>query len=210
MSNLSGYALISLDEAKRELKIDTSKNQEILEDAINRATFDIEAFLGCDLVSRGWLTEFHTPESGMPELYLRAWPIISVTTVHEDSGRDYPASSLLTETTDYIVSKPRGALIRVSGSGKSGWETGFRAIKVVYAGGYTNEAAVPHDIKGVGREYTALIYREVVRGEQNISGLSDSTGNITRFGPARLTESMKQRLWPHRSVNFGGSTWERD
>jgi hypothetical protein len=214
---LSAYALVSLAELKDFIGAGGNAKDSTLEDVINRVSDEVEAFLDRQVVTRGALTEYHTLRtSGAPvetnELWTLERPIITVTTVHEDTGypRTYGAAYLLAEGTGYEVIKPKGLIRWISSLGMPwDWSTGHRAIKVIYSGGYANTAGVPTRIKAVVLRYAALIWSEQKRGDFGISGAADSLGNYTRFLAAQMTDDMKAALEPERRWGFWESG-ERD
>jgi hypothetical protein len=210
--SLSTYAIITLDELKDHIGAAGSAKDAQLEAIIGRVTDEIEDYLGRWIVcptldaTRGAVTEFHTFVSdGLPvctaDLRTLEWPIRSVTTVHEDTAtpRTYGAAALLVSGTDYEIIKPRGIIRRISGAGQTmPWNTGHRAIKIVYLPGYATAADVPARIKGIALRYAALIWREQKDGAFGVSGASDSLGNYTRFAPAALTKEMQFSLASER------------
>ena len=206
--SLSSYALVSLDELKDHVGAAGSSKDSVLEGVINRVTDEVEAYLDRWIVcpaadaTRGTLTEHHTfTADGVAvcssELRTLEWPIRSVTTVHEDTStpRTYGASALLVAGTDYEVAKAKGLIRRLSGAGvPCPWNTGHRAIKVVYTGGYATTADVPYRIKAIALRYAALVWDEQKRGAFGTSGASDSLGNYTRFAPAQMSGEMRDAL----------------
>lgn len=118
-------------------------------------------------------------------------------TVHEDTDRAYGASTLLVVDTDYIVSKPTGKLIRVSDALLADWACGWRAIKVVYVGGYQNTAesiagatSVPNGVLRVFYELLAWMYKQRTAKEVGLTQTQDGFGNRTFSGPAYITPAM--------------------
>ncbi len=215
MANLSAYALVDIDEFKEWLgEPEGDAKDEIMRSAINSASDRIENYLGRHIISRGSITEYHTFTSGNQDydLYTKQWPIISVTSVHEDTNRGYGADYLLTVNTDYIVIQPEGVLIRTNSSTSEQqlWSTGFRAIKVVYTAGYATRDDVPNGLKRICLNFAAEIYKEITRQNFGMSDISDSVGSYKRFGPAILTSGMEKELDFYRRYTFGADTWQQD
>jgi len=212
MIDLSSYALINEAEAERYIDegLLTAK-LELVRTAINQSSAIVEDYLCRVLVTRGTITEYHWLRSGYSEIYLRYWPVISLTSAHEDSGREYGDSEKLTENTDFIVVSEEGKLIRTASAtlGTTAWLTGFEAIKVLYTAGYATTAVVPSAIKDVCMRHVAEIYHEVTRKEANYESVSGDMGTFRRIGPAMLTSGMKRDLDPYRERSFGGKTWTR-
>ena len=214
--SVSTYSLLSVDELKDHLQVSGSGKDRVLELILNRVTDEIEEYLGRQIVTRTTadpltrLTEYHTMPAETCELKTLEWPIITVTTVHEDitMPRAYGAAALLVAGTDYeivINAKPRSVIRRIYYPGLvSQWLTGHRAIKVVYSAGYADTASVPERIKAVATRYAALIWDEHKRGAYGVSGQADGMGNYTRFASPQLTDDMKASLVNERRNSF----WE--
>lgn len=214
---LSPYPMLSLDELKDYLGVSGTGKDTVLEGIANRVSDEIEQHLGRQIVTRGTgtglLTEYHTfaDPAGLPvstpDLRTLDWPILAITTVHEDTTtpRTYGAGALLTVDVGYELVKPVGIIRRIEGLGAPiYWNTGHRAVKVVYQAGYAAAADVPARIKGVAMRYASVIWAEVKGGSFGVSGQTDATGNFTRFAPAALSDAMKATLAPEMRLSF----WE--
>lgn len=110
-------------------------------------------------------------------LFLKWWPVTSITTVTEDG-------TVLTPTTEFLW-YPRGKLIRVAGGYQIGWKTWKpQSIAVAYVGGYL---VGTHDVE---LEALASICAEVVarafkRGADNAVipvGASGMISSVTLAG----------------------------
>lgn len=167
----------------------------------------IETYLGRELVTRGTITEYHWLEESTHELYLGGLPIITVTSVHEDAAREYGASYLLTEGTDFIAVKNEGKLIRTSSatSGVRGWLAAFEGTKVVYTAGYASTPLIPQTIKDVCKRLVREVYQEVTKNLAGLTGTTDAMGTISRYGPAMLTSGMKHDLAKYRKLEFSNT-----
>lgn len=205
---LSTYALFDIAEFRDHLGgITGTKNDPRIEALANQATEVVEAYLDRQIVTRGDQTEYHSmlpTGEGVSELHTLEWPIVTVTDVWEAITwpRTYSASEKLVVNTDYLISKPRGILHRIFSGGCLWWAQGLRSIKVTYKAGYLTTADVPAIIKETALRYAALAYRENERQQQGVSSMSDAAGNVTRFGPARLTKDMQDTLTNERRSRF--------
>lgn len=218
------YALATVGNAKAAFGINDDRRDGVIEAAINEASQLTEHAWGRHIVTRGELTEYHTYDclsghalSGYGALYLNEWPIVSVTNVWEDSARVY--TTPLVVNTDYLISKPAGKLIRVSSSLPLVWQTGWRAIKVVYHGGYRNAEGspagatdIPPAIMRVFFELTRWILNQRAKNEVGLTQVQDTFGNRTFSGPAYVTPSMQNALYAAGAVanTLAGRTGERD
>lgn len=218
---LDATALVDVqDDVKPFLEIaptDTDKDT-LLTQLVNWVSPQIERIQRREFVTRGSRNEKYTLPDGLNTsiLSVKEWPIVSVTTVHEDSTRQYGASEKLVENTDYIVSKPSGKIIRIWGSdqGPRAWLHGFRAIQVVYEAGYADTAAVPAEIKLPMMREIALLYNEIVKKRIGISSSSDATGSYERFVPGGINamdDRVKSQLMLTARVEVtAGTFWEVD
>ncbi len=218
---LKTEALLTKEEALLELDVGENEADKVdlLNLLINRVTALIESWLDRRIVSRGSgspMTEYHTMSRlrrPVAELYTLEWPIISVTSVHNDASRAYAAASLLTANTDYIVSTLAGKLIRIAGSdqGTTAWNTGFREQQIIYDAGYNGAANVPADLRGVATELLVTKFREITNHHHGLSGIVDDVGNVTRFGAAALSKDMHVVLSRYkRREPVSSRTGERD
>lgn len=205
---VSPYSLMQLDELKDALSIAGTAKDSQLEAILNRVTDEIEDFLGRQIVTRSTLTEYHSMAWDTDELFTREYPILTVTSIHEDIAlpRTYGSSALLVVDKDYQIVKaaqPRSVIRRINGGIGLPWQwlPGSRAIKIVYTAGYA-VTAVPERIKAQALRYAALIWDEQKRGAYGISGQSDSLGNYTRFAAAQLTGDMQRALVNEQRPSF--------
>lgn len=220
---LSAYALVSLANFKAYLGAAGVGQDGNYTSAINAATAIIEREVDRELVTRGDVTEFHSPGwnqelylgVGRAELYTGQWPIISITTIHESIGQPpvYDATTLLAASS-YELLKPRGLVRRLAGYGAGYWASGNRAVQIVYSAGYQKTdglpaaaAPVPDDLQQACMFVAASIAKESDRKQWGVSSSSDALGNVTHF-MGYLPPSMREMLSHYRRLGFGG-TWER-
>jgi hypothetical protein len=208
---LSDYALAT--ESDLELWLGEKLSTPRAESILNQSSALVENYLDRHIITRGSLTEYHTFRTGYSDLYTRQWPIISATSVHEDIDREYGATDLLTVDEDYLVIKPPGLIKRIfsASGGETTWQTGLRAIKVIYSAGYADRNAVPEAIKDVVLRHAVSVAKDITRKNQDLSEVSDLTGRFVRFGPTMLTSGMKADLaYYRRFPSQGGMTYELD
>jgi len=75
-------------------------------------------------------TEYHNGD-GKDRLFLKQFPVISVTSLYDSYDRTYAAADLIA-TTDYIVMEERGEIILEY----LYFNTGLKNIRVIYSAGY--------------------------------------------------------------------------
>lgn len=86
-------------------------------------------------------TEYH--DGGQQFIYTRYFPIISVTSIHDDDDRDYDATTLL-DTDEYYIDQNDGRCIY---SDMGTFTAGDQNLKVVYTAGWESETTTPDDIQ---------------------------------------------------------------
>jgi len=210
---LSDRAIISLAEFKNEnfIEVGDTAQDTRLEMSIERVSAAVEAYLDRVVISQGTLTEYYTIPRKNSTFQLNQWPIVSVTTVHEDDTRTYAAASLLTVDTEYLVVVENGELVRTwsATQGRRFWSSHFRAVKVVYVAGWkrsdTTGAAdnVPWEIRDVVMRASARLWKEVERSKQGVVTMSDAAGSWTRYSDRILTDEMRSQINQHRRFGFG-------
>lgn len=205
---LSTYALASKNELKRALLMETTNpspfsddQEDTLSDCLEYSSGEIEAFLNRLLVTRGAITEYHTPSSQLPaRIVLTQFPPITFTSVDEGywSGASWSSSLTLTPTTDYLSDAPAGVLYRVIGIAAVDWRGGFESVRVIYTAGYANTAAVPDAIRRVAVALAARRFQEIKRGQPGAQSISDGLGSTTRYLPAELLTMEQNALFPFK------------
>lgn len=222
---LGAYSLISTNELKASIggaAPSETKNDVKLENICNTVTRIIEAFLDRQIVTRGSMTSYfnYVPSGFCGEsrgrLWLREYPVITVTSVHETASRTYDSTTLLVANTDYVVSPaasstftdPVAYLIRTSSAtdGPKDWLCGWRAIKVIYSAGYADTASVPEAIKRQAVE----IGKRLWSMDEHVGDFAQTEttplGTVQRYPMAMLTKNMQDALQPYRRI--GHFTYE--
>lgn len=155
--------------------------------------------------SAGYL-DYFSPSANRSSLWLPDWPVQQIASLYEDSNRGYAADTLLVEDTDFCVEgdsvgRSRGVLVRTSSAtgGEDGWETGYRAEKLTWSGGYRTVAGVPDDVRAACVRTAMSYYSAERRNNFGVSTQSDPMGNFTRFGAPGLSDGDRQLL--QRYVN---------
>jgi hypothetical protein len=208
---LAAWSLISEEEFRERYTAGGVQQIGNIQSAIQAATLAIEKRIDRLLVSRGSITEYHSLayRARMEELFVGEWPILSVTSLHEDdtTPRTYGASSLLVSGTDYETVYPDRLRRLDAGGGPVYWGTGARVVRLVYTAGYATTATVPDDLKQVAFYVAASMFTENTRKQWGVSGASDATGSWQRF-TGYFTPAMDEMLSPYKRREFS-RTWER-
>jgi hypothetical protein len=177
--SLSNNALTTLENIKEYLNITGTDDDLLLENLIDRATGIIEIICnrplknvdGQDaLVAQ---TEYFNG-GGRSKLFLKYYPISSITSIHDDPDRVYGADTLI-DSDEYAFWADEG-IVEFDGAGTVG--SGVKNIKVIYKGGYT-AATLPYDIEQICIELVAILYK--MRDRIGVSSKSFSDGSASYF-----------------------------
>lgn len=139
---MSGYVypLTSLTQLKAVLGKDDTTNDPELERVIARATDLADQFTRRNLRARTYggngLDEEYYDGKGTGYLRTRQWPIISVTSLYDDTTRDW-GSDQLKASTDYDIYYKKGMIhLRPDAAKGSSFQVGHKNIQLVYTAGY--------------------------------------------------------------------------
>lgn len=187
-------ALTNLSRVKAFLGITASTNDALLTTLINGVSAEIQQWLSRDIVQATETNEKKTAWGGDDAIYLRHYPIVSVTTVTEDG-------TALVEDTDFEHTQAddrAGRLARISGGDPYPWTTGTRNIAVTYAHGF---ATVPEGLAQAATELVAHDFRSSTPGGARLalSGNSLDTGGTSGYtSRAAAFADQLTRLLPYR------------
>lgn len=158
----------------------------------------------------GTFTEYHR---GGALVFLRNFPVASITSVKADAGYGF-GSSTVVPSTAYVVHLDRGVVVSLSGSfaprplvSVSPWDWSPRTVQVVYT---TATSAVPDDVK---QAYALLIdhwYRHVktivAASYQNVTQqtFGDATAIFSKdqIGGLPMPPDVMRLLAQHRTPNI--------
>lgn len=124
-------------------------------------------------------TEYFSGNEVSNTLVLRAYPLLSITSLNDDPYLNFDASSLLS-AADYVLLAERGELMKRVGK----FQCAQNNIKVVYKGGYIPETTV---VTGALAANTMTVLNNLLSYAQEFSVFiqtsgAQSAGNITLVG----------------------------
>lgn len=192
--------LTTLPRVKDRLAIDAneSKYDDVIERMIRAASAKVESYLRRQM-TKATTTEYFDVEPGQRIFSLKAYPITSITTVHNDTDWTYGSSTLMSSDT-YQESSGTGLLYVNSAY----LITGVRALKVVYIGGMastTTAFVLDQDYANLvdaTERHVCFLYN--MKGKEGQTALSAATGNLTLIGSTDLTDGVKKDLDDYRRV----------
>lgn len=182
--------LVTLDEVKEYMGIETSDYDDLLNSLIDRMESFVQTYCQRSF-AEAERTEYY---DGMiyndGTLILNNWPVSAVASLYDDTARDFPADSQI-EADDFVVYEDGGVLQLLidnsveyaSGSSRTsaGFQVGRQNIKITYTSGYATDE-VPEDLKGAIIELVSGKFN--VRGQEGVK--SERLGRWSRtFGTAQ-------------------------
>jgi uncharacterized phiE125 gp8 family phage protein len=195
-------ALITLADAKAFLKVATGTTSEdaIIADLINECSVWINSYCNRKFIDVGTnVTEYYDGD-GTPQLHLRQWPVLSVTSLYADSARAWGADTAIDVTADVQIDNEAGILTLWNGQSSFGRGTGN--IKVLYRAGYTYNSNVPYDLQLACRKQVAWKYfQDYSQRRYGVS--SETTGERTvSYSNDALLPDVKQILNRYRRITI--------
>lgn len=150
-------ALISLAQAKEQLKITGANEDAIVGDFVNMVSAMVESYVGRGILSRSYVEYYDGNETD--ELMLKGSPIKSLTDIWNSTGeRTFDDNSKMDKANDIYIETNSG-IIRTMGA-RGQFQKFFRGranIKVAYVSGY-DLADVPYDIQLAVRIWLGTVY----------------------------------------------------
>lgn len=192
--------LTTLPRVKDRLSIDAddSQHDDILERMIRAASAKVETYLRRKVLKES-TTEYFDVDPGQRLFSLKAYPVTSITTVHNDTAWTYGSDTLVSSSA-YTFDTDTGLLY----VDNFYLITGHRALKVVYLGGMatTTTAFVATQDYGniVDATERQVCFLFNMRGKEGTTAISAATGNVTWIGSTDLTDGVKKDLDEFRRV----------
>jgi hypothetical protein len=193
--------IVTLAEMKQDLGITDTQDDAAL-------TLWLEGLQGRfdDYLSRVLLrsdrVEIH--DGGESFLYLKAFPVESIATVHIDYDQEWPADSLL-PASEYRLRGDRGLVTFGSYGPLMAWPEGFQNIRVAYTGGFvatgdtpaSGQTAMPAAIRRCFFMQAGFEWRNRTNlGKESVS----AQGASVALAPAQLLPEVKDGLQPYRRI----------
>jgi len=172
-------------------------HDDYLNELLRAYSAEFERYLGrrSQVVER---REQFNVEPGQHLIVLPAYPVSSVATVINDTGRDFDGSAI--DSDDYYVNEEAG-LIEVDNVSLI---PGRGAVRVTWTGGLgTNTTALVRDFPDLAHACDLqTIYHFRRRQSLGASGLSQGGGNVSWEGALDLLPTVKQILDRRKRVRF--------
>lgn len=172
----AAVALVSLVQAKAQLKITASSEDSFIESLVNRESQKAASYCGRTFVQESF-TEFYDGE-GEDTIVVRNYPIASLTSLHDDVRRDFNSDTQISISDDVLVDN-RAGIVRLWNN-RSAFNKGKGNVRIAYTGGYVAGSNVPHDLQEAVLIMILHAYRRLY-ADQRIGLVSETIGdrNVT-------------------------------
>ena len=171
-------------------KGDSQVRENVIESIIDRVSSKIENYCDRHFITRGTLTEYYDG-SGTNKLYLKQYPITSVSGIYIDSDWSWGSTTELSSTSYRVAENERYVVANTDIFTKDD-----QNIKVVYAAGYADVDAVPDDLKHACISEVVRIYQQSFEGALGKTSGLDYSYIIDPFLP-----ETKETLDRHKKVS---------
>lgn len=163
----ASIALITLAQAKAFLKITVPTEDSVVAAMVNQASQQAKSIMGRLMVATEY-TEYYDGPGGR-NLMLRNYPVISITSIHQDANRAW-ASDTLIDADDWMLDSEAG-IVRLK---DSSFITGTGVIRVISQAGYET---IPYDIQDAAKLIVGASYKRYQ--SQRFDVLSETIGERT-------------------------------
>lgn len=163
-----------------ETQVDASRDAH-LNLLLSQVAATVRAYCGRDVIDPGSdVTEYHNG-AARGIIAVRRPPILSVTSLHDDSEREWGSASEI-ESDDYIVTEGPGLIElkkdRIFGSV---FGDAVKNVRVIYRPGVAEDSADLIALQLAVFRWVARIYRIADRQLDHVKGESSAAGNLQMF-----------------------------
>ena len=175
-------ALLTIADIKEELGISDTDSDTLLTSLLNAVVALFEKKIDRTLESATY-TEYHSSKANQNKVFLKNYPVTSITSIHDDPDWDYGSGDLL-DSDDYNYDDDSG-IVYYDGY----FYEGFNNIKVVYEAGYTS-ATIPKDIK-------QCLIRQMAHWFKDAKGAEWAKSSVSQPGGGTIAKKeLKDNLLP--------------
>ena len=176
---IQSWALASLDDTKEFLKITDDEDDELIIRLINQASGFMESFTARKLKTRDYSAATETDREdcwydgdNRKRLFLRQWPVTSVTSPIEVSGASIAVAGVTDYygSTGYITYTRRGELFY-----DNGFDTGKQNVRVSYTAGYLTTSPEYYELSLLVMELVSLVQTQ----KDHMGYKSEKIGNYS-------------------------------
>lgn len=186
--------LATRDEVKTYLGISGSSEDALIDQLLAGTDAWIKRYLGRDIEAANYIEQ--VDGSGAPIQILKQYPIISVTSVYDDTARAFGSDTLLVENTDFLVYKEEGYLEIIDGGD---FVEGQKNVKVSYRAGYET-ADIPKDLKQAEIELVANEYRR--KETEGVKAMTVGAFSVSYDSTETMPSEIKAVLDSYKKVRL--------
>lgn len=159
----------------------------ITQQHITNASFFANKHTG-RILAKQTFTEYYDGD-GSDILFLDNYPIVSITTVHQDSDRAFGSDTLIA-ATDYLTYADNRKLVGIG----TRWFKDIQTIKVVYVAGYTI-GSIPEDLVNAITMLVDFWFKEFDAHRFGVTSTGTDTNRITY--EKNIPKEIKEMLNPY-------------
>lgn len=179
-----------------ESQSDDSRVEALIQAFITGLSAEVEQYLDRELVA-GTYTEYHDVAYNQFQLFLRAYPVTSITGIWNDTSRVFAASSAVSADT-YKLYEDRGKLYFDG----IALYPGPGVVKIVYAGGMAADsaafiAAYPAIAHACAAEVAARFQR---KNQQGAAAVNFATGGVSLLPRGQFVTNIEDVLQPYARI----------
>ncbi len=188
---MASYDIATLDEVKNFMGINNSKSNDddLLENLITRVTEWFQNYCGVLQFKQQTYTDYYGGKNTR-HLYVDNPPIISVTSLHDDTDWTWDAATLI-DSGDYKIVNSFYVVLKDTTFSK-----GDQNIKIVYEGGHTT---IPEDLKHACITEVSRIYNS--RDDLSYTSKSSGAGSSISYDKDYLLSSTINILRKYRIIS---------
>jgi len=190
------FKLVSDADLKTYMDISETTWDTMLGDISEQVAQEFEGFLHRKLENTGSdVVEYRSPTGTESIVWVSRYPIVSITTIHEDLQRSYSSDSVV-DSSDYFSHDDEGLIELESRC----WYGGNRVVKITYKGGYTKTSEV---LVGLPDAITLAAKMQIAHNFNRRQSPGASTVNFGGGGSQSYTElgmlqTVKDKLQPYQ------------
>jgi hypothetical protein len=194
-------ALCTLDQVKQHFGFgDNAQDEEELERLITVAQGLFEQYCGRKF-DEATFTEYWNGD-GTDLLFVKNYPIISITSIHDDTGdHTYGASTLIDPTTYAIINDNHVQMYA------SLFNKGVNNIKIVYVAGYSDETVgthvpIPKELRQACIAQVGWMFKQGEGFQYGVNTKTLDDGSIGFIETSALLPSVRETLRLYRRVSY--------
>lgn len=194
------FKLVTDAELKLLMNITVDTWDTLLGQLSQQVAAQFQTYIGRKLEDSGTdVTEYRSPNGREYIVHVQRYPVVSVTSIHEDNLSDFTAATLV-DSANYQIANDQGLIHRKHRP----WYGGTRTVKIVYRGGYTASSGV---LQGIPDEWAMAAKMQIAHVWQRREQIGATTiafggGASTTLPETGLLKGVKEILDPWRRIRF--------